>query len=837
MKSPLNLDRATTLLQSGYLKKRCFKEKRRAKKTWSLALVVALILSFTVPAYAQVSEQERKLAAVISIINMFLLDSRKAPIKAPDGIAVEVGLNELINGSFQVSAGQAVFAQFDLQDEAIELCFDISTENGNNADIIIEVNGEPARGVIGKDNCFLIPEPDQRLVNYIVISTVTPGVILSVSRVELAATSQTYGGFNRLTRGGWNERAVRKVLKVFAFGGHARDAQIGLWADMDPEQAIAEMLNFDEHNLKLSPLAVGERYTEITTTPGVGTLLGFQNYISSTSSNLPIPTSSRSQYGLSGYNFDDAYGRMITVRGLNPFRQRIGFWETNYHLAVNRDAGVGRDQVAAYYDIIMEAHQSGVPYHQVMGAAAKSAAVAEQYGHDRNRWVYDRNLDEFVCNCNDDFAREIHQLFYGIFGADDPNHEDGTIRETSKMLTDMPIDNSDGPDDNIAVVFGTERHHVNPLTILGQSITGADASQKIDNLMPISMSHPESLKNLPIMIISVLADDNITDSKAAAIRAAWAGMGQDRVFLDFIHAYAISTLFHSGSQFKYFTSHERALYMANKNNLDNLEAYFGGANYSGRAGRSVGGVISDDAAGDFFRPLHNVFGAQTSLEASDSALAFENNYNLLTDDEYRMRDTVACSSCDQGQAWEKKWQTVLPRRTDNQFYVEDVAAWLWNHAVGNFDNYTELEKAHLYALLGAARINPGQSSDGDHAMDFNLLMCMAEDYKVEEGTATVPLSDMFFQGNWDNYCRPNDDNVSGYTSIEQAILNRSYTGQQILDDPTAQDLLSQLGNTTLPLEANTGSNGGADLRKHARERINSALGFIFTTPFVFAEGQ
>ena len=84
----------------------------------------------------------------------------------------------------------------------------------------------------------------------------------------------------------------------------------------------------------------------------------------STNSNLPIPSDRRDQYGLDGYNFDDAYNRMITVRGLNPFRQRIGFWETNYHLAVNRDAGVSRREVAAYYDSIMEAHEAGIPYYQ-----------------------------------------------------------------------------------------------------------------------------------------------------------------------------------------------------------------------------------------------------------------------------------------------------------------------------------------------------------------------------------------------------------------------------------------------------------------------------------------
>lgn len=399
------------------------------------------------------------------------------------------------------------------------------------------------------------------------------------------------------------------------------------------------------------------------------------------------------------------------------------------------------------------------------------------------------------------------------------------------MLTDMPIE------DEIVVNFGTDRHHSDDLTILGRTVSGANASEKIDNLMPISISHPESLLNLPVMIISVLADNNLNEAAISQLRASWASMGGTKNFLQFIRAYAVSTLFHSRDQSKYLTSHERALYMVNKHNLDNLEAYFGGANYGGRAGRSVGGVFSADSAGDFFRPIHNVFGGQSSTEASDSALAFENNYNLLTDEEYRLRDAVVCDACDQGQPWEKKWKDVLPKRSDGLFYVEDVAAWLWNHAVGSMDNYTELEKAHLYSLLGAARINPGNSSDGDQPLDFNFLMCIAENYRLKESTSSAELDFILFGNRWDDYCRINDEDTEGFTQAENQALNRVYTGQSIRDNVLAQDLLSQLARVTLPLAATTGSNGGTDLRENTLERINNALGFIFTTPFVFAEGQ
>lgn len=793
----------------------------------------------TSPSFAQALDPQ-KLSAILSVINMYLLDGLEPSIDEPVGDRVDITINELKPDPYLVTDAQAVYAAFDLQDEDVEFCFDlVSTIPLVSGDILVEVNGEEVSAIEGKDNCYTIPLVLQRAINYILIKVVSPGVVLTLDRLELIASAQYQIGLSILTRGGWNEAAVRKVTKIFAFGSHATDDQILEWANMYPSAAILEILTFDQHNLKLSPLAVGEIYSESATQHG--TLFEFQNFLSDESSNHPIPIDSRSQFGVNGYNFDDGYNRMITVRGLNPFRQRIGFWETNYHLATNLDADVSRRQMATYYDLIMEAHASGIPYHEVMGVAAKSAAIAMQYGHRRNEWVYDYDLDEYVCDCNEDFAREIHQLFYGIFGVDDPNHEDVTIPETAKMLTDMSVDYISGFGFDLVVDFETDDHHIADVMIFDQNIfqavSGADASAKIDDLMPKSMQHPESLENLPVMIISVLADDNLNESRRDQLRAAWATMGVNRQLLEFIQAYAISDLFHGPNHFKYLTSHERALYMANKNNLDNLEAFFGGASYSGRAGRSVGGVVGDDLAGDFFKPLHNVFGGQTSFEAADSALVFENNYNALTDDEYRMRDAVACDTCDNGQPWEKKWPTVLPQRVDGQYYVADIAEWLWNHAVGNLDNYTELEKAHLYSLLGAVRINPGGSSDGDNPFDFNLLMCMVEDYQSQESATDAPIATILLGSNWDDYCRQGDDGVSGFSAIEITALNRVFTGQEIASDPLIQDVMSQLGEFTLPFNATTGANGGANLRKHARERVNNALGFIFTTPFIFAEGQ
>jgi len=703
------------------------------------------------------------------------------------------------------------------------------------------------------------------------------------------------------------KRAVRKVLKIFAFGGHATTEQIIEWANMPASSAIAEMLTFEEHNFKLSPIS-GEEYTEhtqgplnvdvprtiddaevlISETVRPGSLYGWQQYLRARNTNYPVPVMvpregqdpsyPRNQYGVDGYNFDDGFNRMITVRGLNPFRQRIGFWETNYHLATNLDANVSRRQMAIYYDQIMQAHEAGLPYKDVMGVAAKSAAVAMQYGHRNNRWDSNNN----ICNCNEDFAREIHQLYYGIFGTYDPlpndgisgpeYHENVTIPNTAKMLTDMNVqylnDSSlfgfTGFDINVR--FETNDHHINDLTILGQSVSGADASAKIDALMPISMMHPEAQNNLPIMIVSVLADDNLTESAKTKLRALWASMGVNVVLLDFLRAYAISDVFHSPSQLKYFTSHERALYMANKHNHENIEAYFGGGGYNGgRLGRSVGGVISDEAAGDFFKPLHNVFGGQTSAEASDSALIFEKNYNRLTDDEGELREAAhGCSECNNGQSWEKPWYQVLPRRADGGYYVEDIAPWLWNHVVGHLDNYTDLERAHLYSILGATRIDIGDDDDGDQGFDFNFVMCVIKDYQLRNNATDAPIIDILTNDDngstWDDYCRHNDDrdgvpNASDETfePHELEALNAGLTGAQIAGDPEIQNILDQLGQVRLRLTETEGfdwietppdsgdyqllPDGGAEVRSHARIAVSNALGFIYTTPFVFAEGE
>lgn len=801
-------------------------DRFRGLRSLRLAALAVLFLAPT-SAFSSAADD-----AVFSILSSYLLQEGPSTVElAPDQLAAE---------EYVITSGSGLSANFGGQGEDIELCFVLGSNGALQAsDLTVQINGQSVAVQPG-ENCYTLPLASQGTSNDLLVETDLHDVAVVISALGFGPANPVRNTLPLVSRGGWDERAVRKVLKVFAFGGHATDQQILAWADMRPLDAIGEMLNFSEHNPKLSHVRPGDPYP--ATAIAHGKLTDFLNFLSSRNSDHPIPRDHRDPFGLDGYNFDDGFNRMITVRGMNPFRQRIGFWETNYHLAVNLDASVSREQMARYYDDIMEAHEAGLPYHQVMGVAAKSAAAAMQYGHRYNIW----NDNTGECECNDDFAREIHQLYYGIFGEGDPDHEDVTIPETAKLLTDMRVRYIRDVGYPTEVEFGTEDHHVGPVQIFGGMVAGADASAKIDTLMPISMQHPESLQNLPIMIIGTLADDNLDDTRKNQLRAAWASLGQDRNFLEFIQTYAVSDLFHSPDQFKYFTSHERALYMANKHNIDNIEGYFGdgGYNTDGRPGRTVGGVITDDVAGDFFRPLHNVFGGQTSMEASDSALAFENNYNRATGRSgwHELR-TTACDNCDGGQPWMKRWQLVLPKRADGQYYVADAAEWLWKHAVGNLDNYTALEQAHLYALLGAAWRFPGNRRDGEHALDFNLLMCVIADYKEDTGatdaeiiqnTATV-LDDLLTGWDWSRYCGGWEDS---YEQDQIDALNASYTGQQIISSALIQGLLNELGSRTLPLEASgpAHADDGLDLRHNTRSRINSALEFIFSTPFVFGEG-
>ncbi len=476
----------------------------------------------------------------------------------------------------------------------------------------------------------------------------------------------------------WDETAVRKVLHTFAYGGQAPDAQIAAWAAMRPDLAIVEMLTFDEHNLLLSPVGPQD-YDRLDTR--AGTLRGVGDFWASDDPANGVEPASRWVY-----NITDLGGipslvwlQAVTSRGLNPFRQKIGLWETNYHMAVNRDV-VRKHQVIRYYDDIMSALARGESYQDVLTVAATSAAVAFQYGHRLSQYVNGE-----CRRCNEDFAREYYQLFFGILGENEPDyHEVTTIKNTSKALTDM----SDVVDGGVLdyLTFGTARHFPDPLEMLHVTIGGSQALERISELSQYAIEEPESLNNLPVMIVGGLADDNLDADKIARIRSAWASMPQKNL-LDFLRAYAISTLFHDPGRIKYLSSIDRNTLIRNQMTLINEANYLGVYNPRLYEAEDV----------EVFRPRHNVFGGQTGREAADSADVFLVNYNTATGGAQGLR---VVSKAKSGREWEKDWAAVVPLSGNGGYVVGDVAEWLWKRFIADgLKHFGPLERAHVYALL------------------------------------------------------------------------------------------------------------------------------------------
>ncbi len=489
--------------------------------------------------------------------------------------------------------------------------------------------------------------------------------------------------FTPVSEQDWDETAVRKVLHAFAFGGQTTDAQIAAWADMAPEFAIEEMLNFNEHNLALSTPAFGD-------TDGMAnrpaTLRALAAFWSSDDPANAVPEEYRYYYDID--NFNGLLPRLwllaAKTRGLNPFRHKIGFWETNYHMAVNMRTSVAREPLLTYYDEILAALERDEPYQDVMKVAASSAAIALQYGHRSSRF---RNG---VCDCNEDFSREYHQLFFGVLGSADPvYHETVTIKNTAKVFTDMTVHSDDITGVSDIVDFGTFYHPDEPLEILGAMIGGTTAAERIAAMVDVSIIHPESLDNLPVMIVRDLADDNLDTRKITAIRAAWRSL-EVKNLLTFLRGYAISTIFHDASRIKYLTSIDRHLLISNLLGLSNLENYLD-LYYPRHADEGV----------EAFIPTHNVFGSQKGTEAAASDRVFRSNFSLATEWAWRQRASEGNRS---GQNWEKDWATVAPRNGAGQFDVRTVAEWLWQRFIADgLKNFGPLEQAHVYALLATGR--------------------------------------------------------------------------------------------------------------------------------------
>jgi len=573
-----------------------------------------------------------------------------------------------------------------------KLYYYVESNNSNfieasvDIDGTIHINATQNSGGTGEARVMLIVFTPNDVSSYFFTITVDASDFPDFSPLDFEIVSDAQ----------WDETAVRKVLDTFALGGHATDIQIKTWADMPPKFAIVQMLTFDAQNPLLSPIE-----NNIPQSYSIETLLDF--FYGDSAENF-IDEKQRKYYDSDSWN-SPSNGWLLTlmVRGLNPFMHRVGLWETNYHMSVNSDAGIYPKVVVRHYDNILDALGTNSTYNTVLAQGAKNAAVAYQYGHNYN--VYENGIFEG----NEDFAREYHQLFLGILGEYDHSyHELTAIPNTARALTDMYArwhsSASGGPD--VEILFGTDKHYTPDLDILNTTISGVDASFKIDAIALAGIEHAESLDNLPIMIIKHFADDNLTAEATTRIRNSWQSMNQ-KYLLPFIWAYALSTDFHSTKRFKYATSIQRTVGVLNKMIVENEDHRYG--DYKPEW------FLSHEGIG-IFQPIHDVFGHQTSMEASDNANIFRVNYNrsvgmsyLYTNDYVCVKDESGSCPRDENNVkiatWQKDWAKKIPSNAQGEYIVEDVASWLWNHFIGDGGkNYGILERIHIIALLNGKDI-------------------------------------------------------------------------------------------------------------------------------------
>jgi len=524
---------------------------------------------------------------------------------------------------------------------------------------------------------------------------------------------------DRVTDKDWDETAVRKVLQTFSYGGFPTDNQVTLWADMHPRDAINEIMTFDPANIKLSPPDFDNLHMVSD-----GSLEGLARFFSSDDPDNNILPERRESYEVLRWSAPhNTWVMAVNTRGLNPFRQRIGLWETNYHMSVNQEAGVHPFPVIRHYDNVMMALANSKPYEEVLAQGALNAAIAYQYGHNHNVFFQ----GEFYGN--EDFAREFHQLFFGILGENDhAYHELVSIKNTAKALTGMQAswhpDEEGGPD--VEITFVPDFHHTDPLEILHTTISGPTAKEKIESLARVAIADQESLENLPVMIVENLGDNNLSPEKRVELQRFWRSMPQ-KDLLKFLKRYATSKMFHSPNRIKYHTSIDRILYIHHQMLLTNAELY--------NELYVPSWILWEDSIG-IFNPDHNVFGHQRGAEAYNSPAVFKNAYNLSTE-WYWYYGRVSQDD----PSYLKEWGSVIPKGSNGIYLVKDVAKWLWQRFVADgWKNFGILEQAHIYPLLAFGQDLGYYIDDDDPTRVY-----YAEDFAEPDSPPRLQIENA---GNW-----------------------------------------------------------------------------------------
>ena len=553
----------------------------------------------------------------------------------------------------------------------------------------------------------------------------------------------------------WSETAVRKILHTFAYGGQATDAQITTWAGMAPRAAVQQMLTFESNNPLLSP-------PEDATATHAASLAALQDFWGGVVPDSPVRADLQTRYSTlyenpttgfmqtAPHTLQHTWIETSNKRGLNPFRHKVGLFLTNYHMAVSTHK-VRTPIVRSMYDDVMAALERGEPFQNVLAIGATSAAVAMQYGHQHN--TYNNSSSAF--RGNDDFAREYHQLFFRILGEDytQDYHENTTIEHTAWMLTGMQIDREVGAwgtSPEVTVDYWTDiigftdhtdaegnsrnnftNHYDGSLEILGTTITGTTAQEKIFALSQAAINERESLDSMPVFIINFFADDNLNAEKTAEIRALWRSI-EPKNLLTFIQEYAISPTFHREDTFKYKTAFSRNLATFNLNTVDNEEAY---------KNSWIPTYIINQQGAIPFAPAHDVFGGQTSINAANNADIFKSAYNLAVDSHWvinKYTETYPPGTTDF--TWEKDWSRVIPKNAAGVYRVSDVGEWLWQRFVADgLKNYGPLERAYVTGFLATGNDFGMIVDDSTPDVSFTSAQLSTEPYRsyIEANESTI----------------------------------------------------------------------------------------------------
>ena len=191
-------------------------------------------------------------------------------------------------------------------------------------------------------------------------------------------------------------------------------------------------------------------------------------------------------------------------------------------------------------------------------------------------------------------------------------------------------------------------------------------------------------------------------------------------------------------------------------------------------------VLSKESI-DIFRPVHDVFGHQNSLEASANANIFKVNYNRSVSSTYMYTRYYKSIKDDNGEypvdangdriaVWEKNWAGIIPKDSNGDYRVSDVGLWLWKRFIGDGGkNYGVLEKSHIVALLNGKDL--GLFLDETKPLEI---------YQIEDLESNIQISD---------------------GAIAKMALD-----SDILDD-----------------------------RRTANKRVGLAIAFIVATPYIYAQ--